>query len=289
MKRSTQSTKKNTNSEGIRRSQQAGRIQATKTTQRITQYLDNDQRKGVTNSDDVSIAVPGKFRRYFALGLLALILITVIYAFGSNLKAWQGLNLTNEQTTKPVEATQQTIAAKHIGIVSGHRGNDSGAVCKDGLTEAVVNYNIAKRVSDMFINEGYTVDILEEFDQRLNNYSAEVLLSIHADSCVYINDLATGFKVARVVDSRVPVQEDHLVACLTAHYKRATGLRFHANTVTFDMTKYHAFYEINPTTPAAIIETGFLYLDRELLAGQPDLVAQGIYNGLECFLNDQQP
>jgi N-acetylmuramoyl-L-alanine amidase len=289
MKRGTQSSRKNTNSEGIRRGQQSGRTQATKSTQRITQYLDSDQPKGSGHSDDVSIAVPGKLRRYFAFGLLALIFLTLIYAITSNLKAWQGININSESATALVESTQQSVANRHIGIVSGHRGNDSGTVCKDGLTEAEVNYSIAKRVSEMFINIGNSVDILDEFDKRLKNYSADVLLSIHADSCAYINDLATGFKVARVIDSRVPVQEDHLVACLTSHYKQTTGLRFHANTVTFDMTKYHAFYEINPNTPAAIIETGFLYLDRDLLAGQPDLVAQGIFNGLECFLNDQQP
>ena len=56
------------------------------------------------------------------------------------------------------------------------------------------------------------VDVLDEFDPRLNGYRALLLLSIHADSCDYINDEATGFKVAHVFDSKVPDQEDKLVA-----------------------------------------------------------------------------
>jgi len=185
-----------------------------------------------------------------------------------------------------------TVAAENqnrIGIVSGHRGNDSGTVCQDGLTEAQVNFDHATRVASFLRAEGYTVDVLGEFDERLKGYRALALLSIHADSCAYINNLATGFKVARAVESAEPATEDELVSCLTARYRQATGLRFHANTVTFDMTKYHAFYEIDPATPAAIIETGFMNLDRAVLTRKPELVAQGITNGLLCFLRKERP
>ena len=76
---------------------------------------------------------------------------------------------------------------------------------------------------------------------------------------------------------------------LSSRYKRATGLRFHANTVTRDMTQYHAFGEIDPRTPAIIIETGFLYLDRVILTRRPQQVAQGITDGVLCFLRKEQP
>jgi N-acetylmuramoyl-L-alanine amidase len=100
-----------------------------------------------------------------------------------------------------------------------------------------------------------------------------------------INDLATGYKVAHVLDSKVPRQEDKLVACLTDNYAARTGMKFHENSITRDMTKYHGFYEIAPDTPGAIIETGFLYLDRAILTLRADLVAQGIVDGLMCYLN----
>jgi len=40
--------------------------------------------------------------------------------------------------------TGRGIAGRHIGIVAGHDGNDSGAVCPDGLTEAEVNRDIGR-------------------------------------------------------------------------------------------------------------------------------------------------
>jgi N-acetylmuramoyl-L-alanine amidase len=53
------------------------------------------------------------------------------------------------------------------------------------------------------------------------------------------------------------------------------------------MTRYHAYYEIDPNTPAAIIEAGFMLEDRELLTEQSDRVARGIVNGLICFIEGE--
>ena len=189
-------------------------------------------------------------------------------------------------TPQPIPPTPvPTPMIPRVGLVSGHHGNDSGAVCNDGLTEAQVNYDIASRVATEIRQRGYRVDVLDEYDSRLNGYRALLLLSIHADSCDYINDEATGFKVAHVLDSKVPAQEDRLVKCLSENYAARTNMRFHENSITRDMTAYHGFYEIAPDTPGAIIETGFLRLDRPILTQRADLVAQGIVDGLMCFLN----
>ena len=174
-----------------------------------------------------------------------------------------------------------------VGIVAGHWGYDSGAVCVDGLTEQTVNLDIARRVKAMLEARRYRVDVLQEFDPRLTGYAADVLVSIHADSCDYINDIATGFKVARSVASYEPEAEDRLVGCLIDAYASATGLGFHENSITPDMTSYHSFSEVTPDTPAAIVEIGFLYLDRGILAGEPDRVASGIADGIVCFVESQ--
>jgi len=182
-----------------------------------------------------------------------------------------------------------TPSAPHIGIVSGHWGHDDGASCPDGLTEAEVNLDVARRVVSSLRDLGYRVDLLEEFDPRLENYQADALVSVHADSCQQFPDASpppTGFKVASVVDSAVPEEEDRLVACITERYGERTGLDFHANSITGHMTQYHTFYEIHAQTPGAIIETGFLWLDRVLLTEHPDLVAQGIVDGIVCFLEE---
>ena len=172
----------------------------------------------------------------------------------------------------------------HVGIVAGHWGNDSGAVCADGLTEQAVNFDVARRVVELLMARRYRVDLLQEFDPRLSGYAADALVSIHADSCEFINEIATGFKVARSAASFEPETEDRLVGCLIERFGAATGLGFHENSITSDMTSYHNFSEVAPDTPAAIIEVGFLYLDRPILTGQPDRVAQGIAEGIVCFV-----
>ena len=96
--------------------------------------------------------------------------------------------------------------ALRIGIVAGHSGNDSGAVCVDGngkvtLTEADVNLKIATLVQKKLVDRGFQVDLLHEFDTRLNSYRAVAVVSIHNDSCEYINNQATGFKVAAALNT----------------------------------------------------------------------------------------
>lgn len=177
-----------------------------------------------------------------------------------------------------------------VGIVAGHWGNDSGSVCPDGVTEQQTNFEIAKRVAEILTAHDDRVDLLQEFDPRLNGYQADVLLSIHADSCDAIdaNPPATGFKVARSAASAIPNTEDTLVNCIKDNYARVTGLPFHANSITHDMTDYHSFREVNLDTPAAIIETGFLKLDYNLIVNQPDIPARGIADGITCFINSLQ-
>ena len=183
-----------------------------------------------------------------------------------------------------------TGSPPRIGIVAGHWGggsNDTGAVCPDGLQEVDINLDIATRVVALLQSLGYQADLLAEYDPRLTGYQADALVSIHADSCEefpHATPPASGFKVARVEDSMVPEQEDRLVACLAQCYATETGMYFHNNSITYDMTRYHNFYEIDDQTPAAIIEVGFMALDREMLTGQPNRIAQGIVAGIVCFI-----
>ena len=193
-----------------------------------------------------------------------------------------GLLLTPRTAERAVFTPQPQL---RIGIVAGHSGNDSGAVCVDGngsvtLTEAEVNLEIAALVQQKLTEAGYQVDLLNEFDTRLNGYRALAIVSIHNDSCEYINDQATGFKVAAALNTNDLNRANRLTACLVDRYEKDTALTFHVGSITGDMREYHAFREIDPSTVAAIIETGFLNLDRRILTEQPDLVAQGITDGV---------
>lgn len=182
--------------------------------------------------------------------------------------------------------------ARSIGLVSGHRGiypdtglPDPGAICADGLTEASINEDITLRVMAKLTEMGYYVDVFDEFDPALSGYRARAMISIHADTCDYINDIATGFKVASFEVSTSPEEDQLLTACLIEHYGAITGLSQHPS-VTYDMTHYHNFAELDPETPGAIIEVGFMYLDRAFLTEQADVAAEGIVQGIICFLNN---
>lgn len=181
-----------------------------------------------------------------------------------------------------------------IGIVIGHLGpnpttgaDDPGSVCADGLTELEVNREIGMRTAAALEAAGFEVDVLEEFDERLFEYRAVALVSIHADSCLPINDFATGYKVASALDTVVPDRAQRLVDCIVDRYSRATDMTFHAGSITRDMTEYHTFREVHSQTPAAIIETGFLYLDRDFLTSNPEVAARGIADGVLCYVNNE--
>ncbi len=194
----------------------------------------------------------------------------------------------NANVSQPLASQPQL----RVGIVAGHSGNDSGAVCYDGngnvtLTEADENLKIAALVQEQLTQKGYQVDLLREFDSRLNGYRALAIVSIHNDSCDYINDEATGFKVAAALNTHDLNRANRLTACLVDRYQRVTDLTFHAGSITGDMREYHAFREIDPNTVAAIIETGFLNLDREILTKQTDRVAEGVVEGILCFANNE--
>jgi N-acetylmuramoyl-L-alanine amidase len=200
--------------------------------------------------------------------------------------------LTPRTNEEQVPFAPQAQAQVRIGIVAGHSGNDSGAVCMDGngnvtLTEADVNLKIAAMVQEQLIQEGYEVDLLREFDSRLNGYRALAVVSIHNDSCEYVNDEATGFKVAAALNTHDINRANRLNACLVDRYQSITNMNFHAGSITSDMREYHSFREIDPNTVAAIIETGFLNLDRELLTRRTDLVARGVVEGILCFARNE--
>ncbi len=170
--------------------------------------------------------------------------------------------------------------------MAGHSGGiDPGAFCPDGLREVDITTDVARRAKTILESRGYRVDILAEFDARLNatkrDYAPRVFLAIHADSCVYY---ASGYKVARAENSAIPQEDDRFVRCVSMAYAAATQLPFHEGSITRDMTHYHGLDKIDPQSPGAIIELGFLGSDHEILKNRRDLLAQGLTDGIDKFL-----
>ena len=201
---------------------------------------------------------------------------------------------TDEPAASDLTAWMAEEGELRIGVVAGHSGLhpdtgylDPGSTCPDGLTEVEINQQVAELTKDALEAAGLKVDLLEEWDDRMYGYRAVALVSIHADVCEPINELATGYKVTAAVETVVLDKSRRLVACIVNRYGRATGLRFHPGSITRDMTEYHTFREIHSQTPAVIIETGFMYLDRDILTKEPEKVARGIADGVLCYVNNE--
>ena len=201
---------------------------------------------------------------------------------------------TDEPAASDITAWMAEGGELRIGVVAGHSGLhpdtgylDPGSTCPDGLTEVEINQQVAELTKDALEAAGLKVDLLEEWDDRMYGYRAVALVSIHADVCEPINELATGYKVTAAVETVVLDKSQRLVACIVDRYGRATGLRFHPGSITRDMTEYHTFREIHSQTPAVIIETGFMYLDRDILTKEPEKVARGIADGILCYVNNE--
>ncbi|MCA0456341.1 MAG: N-acetylmuramoyl-L-alanine amidase [Chloroflexi bacterium] len=176
---------------------------------------------------------------------------------------------------------------RRVGIVSGHRGPqvppDPGAVCPDGLTEASINFAVAQQVVRNLRDRGYSVDLLDEFDSRLEDYQAAALVSIHSNTCQNFGEVVSGYLIARAAARSGLGQDDNLVECVARYYGQATALT-RRQGVTIDMTDYHTFREIHPLTPAAILELGFMLADRDILTDKQTEMAKGITDGILCFL-----
>jgi N-acetylmuramoyl-L-alanine amidase len=239
-----------------------------------------------------SIEYPSALKILQTVFSVAILLATLFTSFSPKMFSGDLSNLLSSiMTPQPqngalVETPQKQV---RIGIVSGHweNGGDPGAVCPDGVNEHDVNLNIATITRQKLEALGYDIDLLQEFDVRLDNYRAALLLSIHNDTCDSIDDQATGFKVAASKYSRDENLTSRLTACMVDRYSSMTGLKFLSGNITVDMTDYHAFRVIDPSTPAAIIETGFLNLDKNLLVNHPDIVADGLVAGVLCFVRSE--
>ncbi|MCB0113875.1 MAG: hypothetical protein R2873_04700 [Caldilineaceae bacterium] len=221
-------------------------------------------------------------QRIFAL--ISFLLVATIA-----LLAGQALGLVPQDLLAFANPARLLPQRPQVALISGHAGYDSGAVCTDAadnvtLTEAEVNARVADLAAQRLRRAGIDTLILEEYDPRLENLDAALLLSLHADSCIEL----TGYKAANRVSSSVPEEDGILMACIEQHYAAATGLQPHPNTITHDMTAYHAFRRILPGTPAAILEMGFLGGDQNLLVNSADSVAAGVAESVACFLAEKE-
>lgn len=220
--------------------------------------------------------------------ILLIILLVTVAGMALIMAQAVGIGLPDANGFQP----QGVVGAawdRQIALISGHAGNDSGAVCEDDagnvlVAEADINARVATLAAERLRRAGADVVILDEYDDRLQGLQAAVLVSLHSDSCID----ASGYKAAVHTYTMIPQTNQKLLGCIDQAYPAATGLERHPNTVTHNMTEYHAFRRIDPETPAAILELGFLGGDQALLVEHPELPAKGVADAILCFLQTQK-
>lgn len=213
----------------------------------------------------------------------------------------QGLQLESDEIIAGASAGRPTpVRTPHwlrrIGIISGHRGKsasgarDPGAICQDEygnsiLEEADINFAVATRVVASLEGMNYAVEMLDEFDPRLNNYRAEALVSIHANTCYDFGEYVSGYIVA-ISEARPEFGADaFLRECIAENFGAHVPLE-RSHNLTDDMTDNHTWRKIHPLTPGMILEMGYMLADQAVLTEDPDLLARAIVDGILCFMEN---
>lgn len=223
----------------------------------------------------------------------------------STLRARGGPGWSSFRTPFPAVPVWNPPGPKRVGLQAGHwqyadapdelaelRSNPGTS--GGGKAEWEVTLDVAQRAADMLRASGIEVDVLPTTIPV--RYRANAFVAIHADG--ESGGVLHGFKVARPGFSGTPEADQSLVNALNDQYGTTTELPRMDNQISLRMTYYYAFnarryqHAVAPGVPQAIIETGFLtnWGDRNVLIGNPDLIARGIANGVLKFLQTtEQP
>ncbi len=174
-----------------------------------------------------------------------------------------------------------------------HLRNSYGVTYED-RSEVQINYQVASQVRLFLEAGGVTVDLIPATVPP--GYAADAFVSIHADGGYPADEhIRHGWKMA--APFLASPASLHLLSAVSHEYRQGVALPEDDENITDRMRFYHAFnyyrytHAIAPTTPAIIIEMGYLThpVDRAVLLEQPDALAQAIANGILRYVRERDP
>ena len=180
--------------------------------------------------------------------------------------------------------TFDIINQTQIGVLAGHWQDNPGEVCADGIIEADINHAIAEKVKLNLEEKDIKVNLFNEYDLDFLNYEADAFLGIYSGSCLETPLPPSGFKIGTSLTAGNPDLINAFAICLAENYQTYTNLPFTYEVINPDHSSFHIFRDINPNTPAALIEIGALSTDRDLITNRSNTVAEGISAGIVCFI-----
>jgi len=202
---------------------------------------------------------------------------------------------------RPTGSADLAASWARVGLQAGHwkirelpgelarlRGN-TGAYA-GGRSEWSLNLDIAQRTAALLRAQGVAVDVLPATVPT--GYRADAFIALHADANGSAR--ARGYKVATRWRSTTAWRDQILLEQVGSTYAAMTGLPKDPS-VTRGMRGYYAFstflgtdYRVDKTTPAMIIEMGFMSnaADRAVLFDQPGRVASALSAGILAYLRN---
>jgi hypothetical protein len=197
----------------------------------------------------------------------------------------------------PFGETRAPTAPWRVGVQAGHwrigelpeelwRLRQNTGARRGTLSEAEVNLRIAELVVHDLQAAGIRAELLPATVPP--GYRADAFVAVHADDGG--RGAERGWKVAppwRASDASRRLRDS-----IAGAYASWTGMPEDRYGVTFNMRGYYAFswyrflHAVAPSTPAAIIETGFISSreDRAVIAEDPERAARGITGGILAYL-----
>ena len=179
-----------------------------------------------------------------------------------------------------------------VAIQAGHwrareaplRISTGGSV--NGVHEWAIDLDVAQRVAVLLRAAGIEAEVLPAWFPA--GYAADAFVSLHVNGSP--NPDHRGFFAERAEDSVIPAVEDRLVRLINSVYGEATGIPY-IYRPTRDSRRYYGYYRVTGSTPAVLVEMGFLTndTDRAFLTGSPQTAAQALATAIRRFLADTPP
>jgi len=228
-------------------------------------------------------ASPFNIGRVLQTVLLVAVLLATLFTL------WNPYKLFSQQEVGQSELQENaggsTTGNSTIGILVGHWNVDSGSVCDNGIVEANVTEAIANQVSMKLIALGYPVKLLAETDLDLINFRGPLLVALYTGPCEDTPDNRSGFMIGTTLTPSDLNASNTLAVCMGEIYQSSTKLDFSYEVISADQSAYRLFELVNKKTPMIYLEMGSLFYDQTILIDNSENVANGIVNGIQCYLD----
>ena len=224
----------------------------------------------------------------FNTGRVLQTIILVAAVLATLFTLWNPYKLFSQEVTQTglqVNTDGKPNEYSTIGILVGHWKVDSGHVCENDIVEANITEAIANQVSMKLNALGYPVKLLAETDMDLINYRGPALVALYTGSCEDTPENKSGFTIGTTLATSDLNSSNALAVCMGEIYQASTKLDFTYQIISPDQPAYTFFEMVNPDTPMIYLEMGSLFYDQSVLVQNSENVANGIVNGIQCYLD----